>query len=368
MIITQTPLRLSFLGGGTDFPEYYASPANARGGCCVGAAIDKYVYVVAKERFDDKIYVNYSQKEIVDSDAVGELRHELVREALKLTGVAELIEKTGQGIEITTLADVPSEGSGLGSSSAVTVGLLQALWTYRGEIRTAEQLAAEACRIELETLGKPMGVQDAYWSAFGGVGQLEFGAAAATAVGTAPGAGAARGANVAPHGKVAHRRLALSPERVSDLSRRLLLFYTHRTRRASSILAGQVRNIPDRMGVLDKLRDLALEARERLESPAADALDRFGVLLHDGWLLKTQMADGITDKGVDDLYAAALDAGALGGKLAGAGGGGFLLLYVPLGRQDAVRARLNGQVKELPFRFERDGTKVIFNVRRDPYF
>jgi D-glycero-alpha-D-manno-heptose-7-phosphate kinase len=133
------------------------------------------------------------------------------------------------------------------------------------------------------------------------------------------------------------------------------------------------------MGVLDKLRDLAHEARERLESPAADALDRFGELLHAGWLLKTQMAEGISDKGIDDLYAAALDAGALGGKLAGAGGGGFLMLYVPLGKQDAVRARLNGRVgsgegggaqgmRELPFRFERDGTKVVFNVRRDPYF
>jgi len=348
VIITQTPLRLSFLGGGTDFPEYYAGPANPYGGSCVGAAIDKFVYVVAKERFDDKIYVNYSQKEIVDS--VDDLRHELVREAMRLTGV-------DRGIEITTLADVPSEGSGLGSSSAVTVGLLQALWTYRGEIRTAEQLAAEACRIELGVLGKPMGVQDGYFSAYGGIGQLVFGPASTEA-----------GAQGAPFGKIAHRRLDLSPERISDLSRRLLLFYTHRTRKASSILAGQVRNIPDRMAVLDRLRDLAHEARTRLESPAPDALDRFGALLHDGWLLKTQMADGISDKAIDDLYAEALDAGALGGKLAGAGGGGFLMLYVPLGKQDAVRARLSNSVRELPFRFERDGTKVIFNVRRDPYF
>ena len=346
MIITQTPLRLSFLGGGTDFPDYYASPANARGGCCVGVAIDKYVYVVAKERFDEKIYVNYSQKEIVDN--ASELKHELVREALRLTGVDTLVERTGQGIEITTLADVPSEGSGLGSSSAVTVGLLQALWTYRGEIRTAEQLAAEACRIELEVLGKPMGVQDAYWSAFGGLGKLTFGPV--------------------ERARVTFDRLGLASERIAELSRRLLLFYTHRTRRASSILAGQARNIPDRMSVLDRLRDLAHEAADRLASSAPDALDQFGALLHDGWLLKTQMADGITDKGIDDLYAAALDAGAIGGKLAGAGGGGFLLLYVPLGKQDAVRARLNGQVRELPFRLERDGAKVIFNVRRDPYF
>ena len=346
MIITQTPLRLSFLGGGTDFPDYYASPANARGGCCVGVAIDKYVYVIAKERFDEKIYVNYSQKEIVDR--ASELKHELVREAMRLTGVDRLVEQSGQGIEITTLADVPSEGSGLGSSSAVTVGLLQALWTYRGEIRTAEQLAAEACRIELDTLGKPMGVQDAYWSAHGGLGTLTFGPV--------------------DRARVSFERFGMASERVAELSRRLLLFYTHRTRKASSILAGQSRNIPDRMDVLDQLRDLAHEAAARLASPAPDAMDRFGALLHEGWLLKTRMAEGITDKGIDDLYAAALDAGALGGKLAGAGGGGFLLLYVPLGKQDAVRARLNGKVRELPFRLERDGTKVIFNVRRDPYF
>jgi len=346
MIITQTPLRVSFLGGGTDFPEYYASPANARGGACVGVAIDKFIYVIVKERFDAKIYVNYSQKEIVDS--VSALQHELVREAMQLTGVADMVERSGTGVEITTLADVPSEGSGLGSSSAVTVGLLQALWTYRGEIRTAEQLAAEACRIELDVLGKPMGVQDGYFSALGGLSQLIFGPDS--------------------RDRVAHHRLDLAQERISELSQRLLLFYTHRTRKASSILAGQVRNIPDRMSILDQLRDLALEGAQVLTSVAPDALDQFGRLLHEGWLLKTRMADGITDKGIDDLYAAALEAGALGGKLAGAGGGGFLLLYVPLAAQERVRARLNGRVRELPFRLERDGTKVIFNVRRDPYF
>ncbi len=339
MIIAQTPLRLSFFGGGTDFPSYYASAANAHGGAVVGVSIDKYIFVIVKERFDDKIYINYSQKEIVDR--VDEIEHELVREAMRLTGI-------DRGIEITTLADVPSEGSGLGSSSAVTVGLLQALWTYKGEMPTAAQLAAEACRIELDVLGKPMGVQDAYWSAYGGLGRLTFGPV--------------------DRARVAFDRLGLASERIAELSRRLLLFYTHRTRKASSILAGQSRNIPERMGVLDELRDLAHEAAARLAAPSADALDRFGELLHDGWLLKTRMADGITDKGIDDLYAAALDAGALGGKLAGAGGGGFLLLYVPLGKQDAVRARLNGKVRELPFRLEKDGTKVIFNVRRDPYF
>src|SRR5919199_881224 len=236
MIVTQTPLRLSFLGGGTDFPGYYAAPANTRGGAVVGVAIDKFIYVIVKERFDDKIYINYSRKEIVDT--VDEVRHDLVREAMRLTGV------TG-GIEITTLADVPSEGSGLGSSSAVTVGLLQALWTYQGEIRTAAQLAAEACQIELEILGRPMGVQDGYFSALGGIRQLVFGPSD-------------------PY-RITWQRVDLPQERVNQLSNNLLLFYTHRTRRSANILGPQVRNIPDRMAVLDELRDLVFECRPCLE-------------------------------------------------------------------------------------------------------
>jgi D-glycero-alpha-D-manno-heptose-7-phosphate kinase len=336
MIIAQTPLRLSFFGGGTDFPSYYASSANAHGGAVVGVSIDKYIFVIVKERFDDKIYINYSQKEIVDT--VDQVQHELVREAMRLTGV-------GGGIEITTLADVPSEGSGLGSSSAVTVGLLQALWTFRGEIRTADQLAAEACRVELEVLGRPMGVQDAYFSALGGVRKFVFGPD--------------------DPARIHWRRVELPQERISQLSNSLLLFYTHRTRKSSSILSTQLQNIPDRMSILDQLRELAHEGTHCLE---AGEFDRFGRLLHEGWVLKTQMADGITDKGIDEIYEGAREAGALGGKVAGAGGGGFLLLYCPLGAQDAVRARLNGSVRELPFRFERDGTKIIFNSRRDPYF
>jgi D-glycero-alpha-D-manno-heptose-7-phosphate kinase len=336
MIIAQTPLRLSFFGGGTDFPSYYASAANAHGGAVVGVSIDKYIFVIVKERFDDKIYINYSQKEIVDT--VDQVQHELVREAMRLTGV-------NGGVEITTLADVPSEGSGLGSSSAVTVGLLQTLWTYKGEIRTADQLAAEACRVELEVLGRPMGVQDAYFSALGGVRKFVFGPD--------------------DPDRIHWRRVELPQERISQLSKSLLLFYTHRTRKSSSILSTQLQNIPDRMSILDQLRELAHEGTRCLE---AGEFDRFGRLLHDGWVLKTQMADGITDKGIDEIYEAAREAGALGGKVAGAGGGGFLLLYCPLGAQDAVRARLNGSVRELPFRFERDGTKIIFNSRRDPYF
>ena len=336
MIISQTPLRLSFLGGGTDFPGYYASPGNPHGGAVTGVAIDKYIYVIVKARFDERIYLNYSRKEIVDH--VDEIQHDLVREAMRLTGVAG-------GVEITTLADVPSEGSGLGSSSAVTVGLLKALWAHQGETFTAGELAAQANRIELDVLHRPMGVQDAYLAALGGIRHVVFGPRDA--------------------GKVQWERLDLQLDAVSRLCANLMLFYTNRTRNSSTILTRQVANISDRTNVLDALRDMAIGAASLLR---AERFDAFGELLHEGWMLKTQLADGITDPEVDDLYARARGAGAIGGKIAGAGGGGFLLLYVPLGSQDAVRRVVGADLRELPFRFERDGTKTIFNVRRDPHF
>lgn len=336
VIISRTPLRVSFLGGGTDFPAYYAAAGNPHGGAVTGVAIDKSVYVIVKQRFDERIYLNYSRKEIVDS--VDEIRHDLVRESMRLTGV------TG-GVEITTLADVPSEGSGLGSSSAITVGLLNALWTHQGESFTAGELAAQANRIEVDVLRRPMGVQDAYLAALGGFRHVRFGPRDAAAV--------------------VWRRLDLPREEVNRLSACLMLFYMNKTRNSSTILAGQASNIGDRTVVLDALRDLADEAARRL---VAGDFDGFGSLLDDGWRLKVQLADGITDEGVDATYARARTAGALGGKVAGAGGGGFLLLYAPLAVQDAVRAAIGADLREMPFRFERDGTRIVFNTRRDPYY
>lgn len=336
MIISQTPLRVSFLGGGTDFPAYYAAPSNPRGGAVTGVAIDKSVYVIVKQRFDDRIYLNYSRKEIVDT--VDELQHGLAREAMRLTGVTN-------GVEITTLADVPSEGSGLGSSSAITVGLLNALWAYQGESFTAGELAAQANRIELGILKRPMGVQDAYLAALGGIRHVTFG----------------------PRDTAAIRweRVDLPRQDVSRLCANLMLFYTNKTRNSSMILAAQSANIVDRTVVLDALRELAEEGARRI---AARDFDAFGALLHEGWMLKTRLADGISDVVVDELYARARDAGALGGKIAGAGGGGFLLLYVPLAAQDAVRSAIGSDLREMPFRFERDGTRIVFNSRRDPYY
>lgn len=325
MIVVRTPLRLSFFGGGTDFADYY----HRQGGAVVSTAIDKCIFVIVKERFDNKIYVNYSQKEIVDR--VDDLKHELVREAMRLTGLKP-------GVEITTLADVPSAGTGLGSSSSVTVGVLQALYTCQGRIVESETLARQACDIEIHRCGKPIGKQDQYIAAYGGMRLIRF----------------------LPDESVETEPLDLGASLVQRLNRNLMLFYTNTTRSSSSVLAEQQNNIPARLEQLDAMRDIALRGATSLRT---GCLDEFGHLLHENWMLKKNLASGVSNAGLDALYATAREAGALGGKIAGAGGGGFLLLYCPLDKQDAVREAL-GHLRELPFAFERDGSRVIFNIQR----
>ena len=334
MIITQTPLRVSFAGGGTDFKGYYAtaaetSPGAGGGGCVLSTAIDKYIYVIVKERFDDKIRVGYSKTEMVDG--VDEIEHELVREAMRRVGVAS-------GVEISTMADIPSEGSGLGSSSSVTVGLLHALYAYKGCLVTPETLAREACEIEIDVLGKPIGKQDQYIAAFGGLRLIHF----------------------RPDDTVNVETVPMSDEKRRRFGESLLLFYTGVTRKADNILARQKDNIEARRATLDAIKGQASEIYEALTNCN---MNRVGRILDAGWRHKKQLADRISSSAIDALYERALDAGAMGGKIAGAGGGGFLLLYCPPDRQSAVRAALS-DLKELPFALERDGTKVIFNARR----
>lgn len=324
MIIVQTPLRISFFGGGTDFEDFYS----IHGGAVLSSAIDKYVFVIVKGRFDDKVYVNYSQKEIVDS--VDDLQHGLVREAMKKTGVSK-------GIEITTLADIPSEGTGLGSSSSLIVGLLQALYAYQGEIRTAADLAEEACQIEIDVLGRPIGKQDQYIAAFGDVRFISFNG-----------------------GETIQTERIMLNENGARFVDSLMLFYTGRTRKADSILTEQKANIGSRTEVLCQMRELAFKGKELLLS---GDFDEFGRTLHQGWELKKELASSITDSQIDSIYELAREAGAVGGKISGAGGGGFLLLYCPRSRQEDVRLALRS-FRELDFHFERDGCKVIFNYRR----
>ena len=326
MIITQTPLRIGLLGGGTDLPSYYLE----HGGRVLNCSIDKYIYVIVKQRFDDEIYVNYSKKEIVSR--VADIEHELVREAMLMTGV------TG-GVEITTLADIPSSGSGLGSSSAVTVGLLHALYAYTGRQVSAEELAEGACRIEIERCGKPIGKQDQYIAALGGIRDLRFG----------------------PGEDVSHEELGLSASERVALQQQMMLFYTGITRRADNILAEQNANVPATLPQLDLLRDLAGFAVKRLRSGDVDAI---GPALRESWEAKRKLASGVSNSQVDGAVTRALEAGASGVKLTGAGGGGFLVVLCPMERQRAVRESL-ADMRELPIRLERFGSRVMLNVARD---
>jgi D-glycero-alpha-D-manno-heptose-7-phosphate kinase len=326
MIITQTPLRIGLLGGGTDLPSYYLE----HGGRVLNCAIDKYIYVIVKQRFDDEIYVNYSKKEIVSR--VADIEHELVREAMLMTGV------TG-GVEITTLADIPSSGSGLGSSSAVTVGLLHALYAYTGRQVSAEELAEGACTIEIERCGKPIGKQDQYIAALGGIRDLRFG----------------------PGEDVSHEELGLSASERVALQQQMMLFYTGITRRADNILAEQNANVSATLPQLDLLRDLAGFAVKRLRSGDVDAI---GPALRESWEAKRKLASGVSNSQVDGAVTRALEAGASGVKLTGAGGGGFLVVLCPMERQRAVRESL-ADMRELPIRLERFGSRVVLNVARD---
>lgn len=325
MIIVQTPLRVSLFGGGTDFPSFYCS----EGGAVLSFAIDKYIFVTIKKRFDQLLRVGWTRTEIVEK--VDEIQHELIREAMRKTGVTS-------GVEVTTMGDIPSKGTGLGSSSTVTVGSLHAMYAYLGKIVPADQLAREACEIEIDILGKPIGVQDQYIAAHGGLRFLEF----------------------HTDGQVQMDHVHLCPASYRRLNDNLLLFYTGLSREASSILGEQKNKILDHVTVLRMLRDMAYTARRELEQ---DRVDSIGELLHESWEQKKKLASQISNSAIDDFYTAARNAGAIGGKITGAGGGGFLLLYVPHDKQEDVRNALGG-LQELPFQIEQDGTKVIFNYRR----
>ncbi len=325
MIIVQTPLRISFFGGGTDFPSFFME----EGGCVLSSAIDKYIFVTVKERFDKKLRIGYTQTEMVDD--LDSIHHDLIRESLRLTEIRE-------GVEITTMGDIPSEGSGLGSSSTVTVGALHALYAYAGEIVSAERLAREACGIEIDTLKKPIGIQDQYIAAYGGLRFIEF----------------------RQDGEVGVEKIRISSDSHRMLNDNFLLFYTGVSRKADSVLHEQKSNIKDRLTELREIKQMARQARVYIESENFDA---FGALLDQSWELKKRLSSTISNGPINEIYGAARRAGAIGGKVAGAGGGGFLLLYVPYDRQKSVRNALS-DLQELPFRLESDGTKVIFNYRR----
>lgn len=325
MIISQTPLRISLSGGGTDLANYY----KPNEGFVVSTAIDKYIYVIVKERFDDFIYVDYSTKEIVST--VEEIKHDLVREAAKLTGI-------GKGFEVLMLADIPSEGSGLGSSSSLTVGLLHAFYQYLGKLVTAEQLALEACKIEIEILKRPIGKQDQYIAAYGGLKSFRF----------------------CKDETVEVTPIEIVSEAKRKLGSNLLLFFTDTTRKAASILEEQSKNVLSKIEFHHKIKELAFDTLDGLNTLD---INRVGENLKINWEMKKQLASNVSNSEIDKMHKLAMDGGALGAKISGAGGGGFLLVYCERDRQDTLRRSLR-MYRELPFFLEKYGSKIIFDQTR----
>ena len=324
MIISRTPLRISFVGGGSDLHAFYKHEP----GAVVTTAINKYIYVTVNKKFDRKIRASYSITELVDH--VGELKHELIRETLKLVG-------SDGGIEITSISDIPSEGTGLGSSSSYTVGLLNALYAHTGRLAGPERLSKEACNIEIEQCGKPIGKQDQYIAAYGGLQYVQFN----------------------PDETVFVDPIICSPETKQTLQESLLLLYTGMTRSADSILTGQRAGIEHDREKRETVRIMSKMAGHLRDSLCENDLDSFGDILHEIWLLKQNLAVGVSNKCINEWYERARQHGAVGGKILGAGGGGFLLLYAPPERHNSGIACLP-ELRPVPFHFEPQGSKIIY--------
>jgi D-glycero-alpha-D-manno-heptose-7-phosphate kinase len=323
MIMTRSPLRISLGGGGTDLPSYYKD----HGGFVIAAAIDKRVYITVHEPFVDQIILKYAQMEVVRRP--DEVQHPIVREALKLAGI------DGR-IEISSISDIPA-GTGLGSSGSFTTALLRALHEFKNESAPAEILAEHACHIEIDLLKEPVGKQDPYIAAFGGITAF----------------------TIHPSGQVVAVRLKLSPETLSNLEDNLMLYFTGFTRSASEILRDQdVRSSSNDQTMLDNLRfikQLGYESKAALE---AGDLHEFALLMNVHWEHKKRRSRNMSNSSIDDYYHLALKSGALGGKLIGAGGGGFLMFYA----EEKTRLRrtmIEAGLREVRFRFDFDGTRVV---------
>jgi len=324
MIISRTPLRMSFVGGGSDLPQFYRE----HGGAVLSSTIDKYVYITANRKFDDSIRLSYSVTEEVSS--VSDINHPLARHALRHLGI-------DGGIELTTVADIPSRGTGLGSSSSFAVGLLNVLGAFQGRFTPPAQLAEGACHIEIDLMGEPIGKQDQYAAAFGGLQMYEF----------------------RPDGSVVVSPLLMTAPMRSMLQSRLLMFYTGITRSASAILATQAANMTSNASKVEAMKrmvELTYELRDELQ---AANLDNFGEILHENWVLKKSLADGVSNPIIDAAYEAALAAGATGGKILGAGAGGFLLFYAHESTHRSIETAL-APLRRIPFTFDDSGSRIIF--------
>ncbi len=328
MIITRTPFRVSFVGGGSDLPSFY----RRHEGAVLSSSIGKYMYVTIHPTFDRKeTIVKYSRTETVQD--VRSLRHPIARQLLLDHGM--------EGVEVVSTADVPS-GTGLSTSSAYTVGLIHALYAFQGKYCSQEEIAREACRLEIEELGEPIGKQDQYGTAIGGLKVIRF----------------------LPDDSVEVEPIAISRDARKRLNENLLLFYTGLTHSAGEILEEQERNVvseKDKFDSLVRMTGLVYDMRDAL---VAGRLDDFGAILDENWRLKRSLTPHISNDLIDRYYDIAMKSGALGGKLLGAGGGGFLLFYCPLEKQARLRAALS-DLMPLPFDLEGSGTKVVYVGNKD---
>jgi D-glycero-alpha-D-manno-heptose-7-phosphate kinase len=324
MIVSRAPLRMSFVGGGSDLPSYYKQ----KGGAVLSTSVNKYMYVTVNQKFDDEIRLSYSITE--NESNIQQIKHPIVRNTL------ELLDIQG-GIEITSISDIPSQGSGLGSSSSYTVALLHALYAYQGKEVTKEELGRLSSHIEIDLCGDRIGKQDQYAAAYGGLNLIEFN----------------------EDDSVTVSPIACKPETIQAMEESIIVFYTGRTRSASALLSEQSNNMrkADKRNLMSSMVTLAYDMRDLLEK---DDVASLGELLDENWQLKRQMTTGISDSQIDGWYNKGISAGATGGKLLGAGNGGFIMFFALKEKHTDIETAMK-DLQRVSFAFDSDGSQIVYS-------
>jgi len=342
MIITKTPLRITFTGGGSDMPSFFEK----HDGHCINATIDKYVYVLVKKRSDNKIYLKYSENELVDTNTIFEIQHDFIRETLIYLGV-------DYGLEIINWADIPTKGSGLGSSGSFLVGLLNAIHTLEGNYVSKQKLAQQASHIEMVLCGKPIGYQDQYAAAYGGLNEITF------------------TANEYINDYTANERhevkvtpLVKKQDELNSISQNLLLFYTGITRESSSVLSDQNKNLMSKEDTIKAMKENVDLSKWLAEHLRNNEYQYIGHALRMNWDLKLKFSDKVTNEDIVKMYDKGREGGASGGKIIGAGGGGFMMFYVERIKQQSTEGMLSelGNYKIMNFNIDHYGSRVLLNV------
>lgn len=323
MIITKTPLRMSYVGGGSDLPSYYKK----FGGAVISTSVKKYVYIIVKERFEKGVRISYSSTENVAN--YRDIKHPLVRHCLSMLNIED-------NIEIVSISDIPSSGTGLGSSSSFSVGLIKALTAFKGKVISTAKCAELACKLEIELCGSPIGKQDQYAASFGGLKVYNFN----------------------EDDSVSIQSVKCNLDTIRRLDEQTLAFYVGGKRSANKILQLQSTELKKekKLKNMSKMIALVWDLKNELE---AQSVENFGAILHENWLLKRAMSDGISNSYIDDIYNEGIESGATGGKLLGAGGGGFMIFHAPSKKvRDEIRARLF-KIREVNLNLEPDGSSIL---------